>query len=96
MATDIEGPGVHLAQFDQLETRDAPGLKVNGALTVGENIGDLGGLTIGRAIYQPGWRWSLHVGPGLGLDRCPVEHVGMVISGEATAAFADLLGLPAP
>ena len=49
----------------------------------------LGGMTIGRATYEPGWKWSLHVGPELGLDRCPVEHVGLVISGEATAAFAD-------
>ena len=49
----------------------------------------LGGVTVGRATYQPGWRWSTHVGPGLGLSRCPVEHVGLVVSGEATAAFAD-------
>lgn len=49
----------------------------------------LGGVTIGRAIYQPGWKWSLHVGPELGLARCPVEHVGLVLSGEATAAFED-------
>jgi len=44
----------------------------------------LGGMTIGRATYQPGWRWSVHVGPELGLSRCPVEHVGMVVSGTAT------------
>lgn len=49
----------------------------------------LGGVTIGRATYQPGWKWSLHVGPGLGLRHCPVEHVGLVLAGEATAAFAD-------
>jgi mannose-6-phosphate isomerase-like protein (cupin superfamily) len=49
----------------------------------------LGGRSIGRATYQPGWRWSEHVGPGLGRERCPVEHVGLVISGTATAAFAD-------
>lgn len=49
----------------------------------------LGGMTIGRAVYQPGWKWSVHVGPGLDLARCPVEHVGLVISGEATAAFED-------
>jgi len=49
----------------------------------------LGGRSIGRATYQPGWRWSEHVGPGLGQERCPVEHVGLVISGTATAAFAD-------
>lgn len=46
-------------------------------------------MTKGRATYQPGWKWSLHVGPDVRLDRCPVEHVGLVISGEATAAFAD-------
>jgi putative endopeptidase len=39
-------------QFDGLETRDVPGRKVNGALTVGENIGDLGGLAIGLAAYR--------------------------------------------
>jgi quercetin dioxygenase-like cupin family protein len=48
-----------------------------------------GGLTIGRATYEPGWRWSLHVGPSLGATRCPLEHVGMVVSGIATAAFED-------
>jgi putative endopeptidase len=41
-----------IAQFDQLEPDDAPGQKVNGALTVGENIGDLCGLAIGLAAYR--------------------------------------------
>ncbi len=41
-----------IAQFDELESRDAPGHAVNGALTVGENIGDLGGLTIGHLAYR--------------------------------------------
>ena len=49
----------------------------------------LGGMTIGRATYQPGWKWSVDVGPGLGQPYCTVEHVGMVVSGVATAAFAD-------
>ena len=49
----------------------------------------LGGMTIGRATYEPGWRWSLHVGPGVGAARCSVEHVGLVLSGTATAAFDD-------
>jgi quercetin dioxygenase-like cupin family protein len=49
----------------------------------------IGGLTIGRATYQPGWQWSKHVGPGLGLSRCSVEHVGLVLSGVATASFDD-------
>ncbi len=49
----------------------------------------LGGVTIGRARYEPGWRWSQHVGPALGQTRCAVEHVGLVLSGIATAAFDD-------
>ncbi|MGC2294779.1 MAG: hypothetical protein WA450_22710, partial [Candidatus Acidiferrales bacterium] len=49
----------------------------------------IGGMTIGRATYQPGWRWSLHVGPSVGAARCNVEHVGMVVSGCATAAMED-------
>jgi quercetin dioxygenase-like cupin family protein len=49
----------------------------------------LGGLTIGRATYEPGWQWSKHVGSALGLPRCGVEHLGLVLSGVATAAFDD-------
>ena len=49
----------------------------------------IGGMSIGRATYQPGWRWSEHVGRRLGRDRCHVEHVGLVVAGSATAAFAD-------
>ena len=49
----------------------------------------LGGITVGRATYEPGWRWSEHVGPGVGATRCSVEHVGLVLSGTATAAFED-------
>jgi hypothetical protein len=49
----------------------------------------MGGLTIGRATYQPGWKWSVDVGPGVGAERCAVEHVGLVLSGTATAAFDD-------
>jgi len=49
----------------------------------------IGGITIGRATYEPGWRWSEHVGPTVGMSRCIVEHVGLVVSGTATAAFED-------
>ena len=49
----------------------------------------LGGMTIGRATYEPGWRWSEHVGAAVGAARCTVEHVGMVLAGMATAAFED-------
>lgn len=49
----------------------------------------LGGITVGRATYEPGWKWSVHVGPTVGATRCHVEHVGLVLTGHATAAFDD-------
>jgi len=41
-----------IAQYDGFEPRGMPGRHVNGALTVGENIGDLGGLTIALLAYE--------------------------------------------
>jgi hypothetical protein len=49
----------------------------------------VGNMTIGRATYKPGWKWSVHVGAGLGASRCNVAHVGLVLSGCATAAMED-------
>jgi putative endopeptidase len=41
-----------IAQFDALYPEETPDIHVNGALTVGENIGDLGGLAIGFKAYK--------------------------------------------
>jgi len=43
----------------------------------------IGGLTVGRASYEPGWRWSEHVRPIAGTASCRIEHVGLVVSGRA-------------
>jgi hypothetical protein len=50
---------------------------------------ELGGMTIGRATYESGWKWSVDVGAAIGQKSCPVEHVGMVISGASVAAMDD-------
>jgi quercetin dioxygenase-like cupin family protein len=49
----------------------------------------ISGMTLGRATYEPGWKWSTHVGNATGAKTCQVEHVGIVLSGTATAALED-------
>jgi quercetin dioxygenase-like cupin family protein len=49
----------------------------------------VGPMTLGRATYEPGWKWSEHVGAPLGETSCQVEHVGLVLSGRAMAAMDD-------
>jgi quercetin dioxygenase-like cupin family protein len=52
-------------------------------------IVSIGGVTLGRATYEPGWKWSLHVAPNVGTELCSVEHVGLVVSGKCAVAFED-------
>jgi quercetin dioxygenase-like cupin family protein len=48
----------------------------------------VGPMTIGRATYEPGWRWAEHVGGGA-KTSCQVEHVGLVVSGAAAVRMDD-------
>ena len=50
---------------------------------------EVGPTTLGRATYEPGWKWSEHVGPAAGQSSCQVEHVGLVLSGQAIAKMDD-------
>ncbi len=49
----------------------------------------VGPMTLGRASYEPGWKWSEHVGAPAGQDSCEVEHVGLVLSGRAAVKMDD-------
>jgi class 3 adenylate cyclase len=50
---------------------------------------ELGELTIGRAIFEPGWRWSEHVKPIVGTESCQVHHLGYVVSGQLHIEMTD-------
>ncbi len=49
----------------------------------------INGQLFGRATYQPGWRWSEHVGPERGMRWCLVEHLVYVIAGASVIAFQN-------
>lgn len=49
----------------------------------------LGGQTVGRAVYAPGWRWSEHIAPTAGTDWCEIGHLGLVIAGRAAVRMKD-------
>jgi quercetin dioxygenase-like cupin family protein len=49
----------------------------------------IGSMTIGRASYEPGWKWSVHVGPVTGASSCVVGHIGLVVSGCAACRMND-------
>jgi hypothetical protein len=49
----------------------------------------LGGTTVGRATFEPGWRWSECIKPVVGTESCQVDHVGYVASGRLGVAHED-------
>lgn len=45
--------------------------------------------TIGRAVFEPGWRWSEHVKPIAGTQSCEASHAVYVISGRMHIRMDD-------
>jgi hypothetical protein len=49
----------------------------------------LGDFTLGRGVFEPGWRWSTDVKPIAGTDSCQTHHTGICLSGRMTVRFDD-------
>ena len=49
----------------------------------------VGEMTIGRFVFEPGWRWSESVKPIVKTDSCKIHHVGYVISGRLKVVMND-------
>jgi len=50
---------------------------------------ELGDMTVGRMVNEPGWRWSTHIRPQVGGDWCQARHVGVILSGRLGIDFPD-------
>jgi quercetin dioxygenase-like cupin family protein len=53
------------------------------------DIVSVGGRLVGRARYEPGWRWSQHVKAIAGTDSCQVSHLGYVLNGRLRVTMDD-------
>jgi hypothetical protein len=52
-------------------------------------IVNLGGRAVGKAVFEPGWRWSNNVKPIAGTDSCQTSHLGYCISGRMKVIMDD-------
>jgi class 3 adenylate cyclase len=50
---------------------------------------EVGELTVGYIVTEPGWRWSKDVRPLVGGDWCQARHLGVVLSGRVAVQLED-------
>ena len=75
-------PGLDLKRFSEPDERVNFELGHTDLVTIGP-------LTVGREVEEPGWRWSTHVRPIAGTERCEYHHVGFQVSGRLMVETRD-------
>lgn len=53
------------------------------------SVANLDGTQIVRAVFNPGWRWSIDVAPQAGTGSCQARHAGVVLSGRFAVRMDD-------
>jgi hypothetical protein len=75
-------PGVEVRGFDSPdETRAPDKTKID--------VVRMGGTTVARMTFEPGWRWSECVKPVAGTESCQARHLGVLQSGRMHVAHED-------
>ncbi len=49
----------------------------------------MGEAVIAHATFEPGWRWSVDLGPLMGAQSCPIHHLGFSVSGVCRVVMED-------
>ena len=52
-------------------------------------IYEIGDVVVGKQVFEPGWRWSLHVQPIAGTPQCEYHHMGYTIGGTMRIVLED-------
>jgi len=53
------------------------------------DVVNIGGGTVGRATFEPGWKWSEHVKPIAKTELCEAPHFMYQISGRMAVKMRD-------
>src|SRR3954466_16123752 len=53
------------------------------------DVVNIGNVTVGRAVFEPGWQWSKHVKPIARTDSCQAAHMGYCVSGHLHIVMDD-------
>ena len=70
-----------LADVTGAESRVVGGVRLD--------VGRAGAARVKRMVYPAGFRWSTHMKPVVGTDRCMHAHVGFLVQGEIHIEYAD-------
>ena len=74
--------GVEVARFESPdETRTPEKTRID--------VVHMGGATAARFTFEPGWRWSEHIKPVAGTERCQARHLGIARSGTLHVVHDD-------
>jgi mannose-6-phosphate isomerase-like protein (cupin superfamily) len=63
------------------ETKTSPNAKID--------VVKVGGKTVTRSTFQPGWKWSKDIGPLAGSDACQAHHFVYIESGTMHVVAGD-------
>lgn len=80
-----DGSRVRLIRWKSLDRPDETRRFPNGIGT----LVDIGPLAIGRAILEPGWRWSTDLKSAVGTELCQLHHLHVLISGRIAFEMSD-------
>lgn len=71
-----------MAKLDSVSLNTAAEKRTFDKATV--DVVEIGGMSVGRFTFEPGWRWSESVKPVVGTEMCEGHHVGVVVQGHMT------------
>jgi len=74
--------GIESKSFDEPDERRAPD-------KTAVDVVRLGGASVARTTFQPGWRWSECVKPLVGTESCQARHLGVLVAGTLEVAHED-------